>query len=493
MNAPGPSVPWTTSSSATSGPPNLAGRITISGEDTWEFEVDDSSPLKATTTSSEAVYRTECLNDLASGLTIFDDRLSLLATDDIRTLRPSDLEGRSSSALRQDNHRRKLIEQHFNLWAASHTAFSEILHLNEDEESEQARFLAACLRVNFRVYSLMAARYVLKGCEQRLKGAGRDNEVVDTQVELNVWDRELCCKVKKFCSSHPWLTLDLKGVFSSNGPLQNFHPPGPASDASATSSTSTPTEQAHNVDQQQQPVGTPGRSARSNGHRSTRAQWLLSVFESLVGARRGHSLQATATTQGTGTDIVDPCSVPGSDVECPICTLDLYVSPSDNHREEAEPLRESIPITISDPETPALRSRRNFSGTELVSQLGAVAQYIANMVSPTTKTIVTTKKQIARCKVCTGGEKLWVAQTGQEIIPPKPFFCPTCRKGYHIECIWKWFNEGAWRNRKCPCCRTSVDRSFVEHFVRPRMLAERRRKRKERCRLARSASSVARV
>jgi hypothetical protein len=493
MNTPGSRDLGTASTSTIPNPPNLAGRVIISGKDTWEFEVDSPSPLKANTTPSEAAYRTECLNELVSGLTIFDDRLSLLITDGIRTLRPSDLEGMSSAALCQDYQRRDQIDQHLDLWAAYQNAFSKIADMvEEDKESDQARFLVACLRVNFRVYALMATRFALKGCEERLRAAGRENEAVDTQVELRVWDQQLSRKVSKFSSDHLWLTLGLKNVFSRNEQLKHSHPACPPPAPAATPvvcSTNTP------------------------GHEATRAQRALGMFESLIGARRGYNPQAitVATTTipthltGMHTDKNVGSGSICSDVECPICTSDLYVSPpADLFRQEQRPRPSTAPAgSFSDEEDPPVYPRvrrenrrpgwsakpvvpvpRNVWATVLASQLGGLAQSIANKISPF---LTTPKKPVAPRKVCVvGGREFWIAPGPREVVPPKPFFCTTCRKGFHIECIWEWFTTSNLPNRKCPYCRSSMDRYYVEYIVRPMMLGERRRKRRERRRLARA-------
>lgn len=439
----------------------LSGRIKIK-DGAWMFGINNCnpSPLQAMTTPETAGLRILCLQNLASGLTLFDKRLLELYNADIRGIRHSDFEGMSPEMLAQDEYLWDLELHQDHLWKMYDQVYSritgEILLWGDDE---QGRFVLACLQVHCRAQALLASRYALAVCEGRMEAAGLEGAVVDTQIELGVWQHQLECKVREFCSEHPWVNLDLSRLVSSDGPRGTC-----GQFPFAASATESALGLQSRLMAQLQ--GNPGRPIQANvGLQFPVTQFVLSTLENFIGVRRGHSHSQDSFPQGPETDTDNSAGL-NSGVECPICGLDLYVSPPD------DPPREECRSTMH-------------------AKLGRNPQCVVNKFSSaligSQKTATATTTIPDGPKGCMVTREFWLEHDHNEFIPPKPVFCPGCRHGCHKECFLKWNTPVPGipaRNRQdCPNCHTQREKQRREQQRRQRH-EQRREQRREPRRLA---------
>jgi len=311
----------------------LAGRLKVrDGERIFKIRKSRPSPLKARITPETAAHRISCLHNLSSGLGYFCDRLmDLYMRDSVRAIKASDLESFPTKLYDQDRALGDMESDLYRLWEMYVEAYPKINEECRWRDEAEYRFVLVCLKVHLAIYTLTTLRYILACTEMRLETQGRANHVIDTQIELSVWQHQLERKVREFCSGHPWVKLDLSGLLSGDGP-RGTSGQFPFADTTTDGAlvlyrrlnTRLQCDVGHATQESEQPVGSP-----------------LETFE---GVSRDYSLSqashppSSSPVPKTNTDIVIDLD---SGILCQACEGDLYVLPpiDPSKEDEDEPLK----------------------------------------------------------------------------------------------------------------------------------------------------------
>ncbi|KAK5048488.1 hypothetical protein LTR84_005578 [Exophiala bonariae] len=456
-------------------PPLIVGHLEESGRE-WKFKVGSHYSLfKAKTRPTDAASRIRCLEALAQGLSISSDKLSQSSTSEIRTIRDSDLTALDSSIVDWIRGQQTLLGYFADRRMKYEEACLGIEELCQNPGlSEKDRFLNTCIKINLLAANLTWGKIMHDISSMLLWVAGRENESTDAEIERQAWTLLLQRKYKTFCRSHEWQRLNLEVAFTK--PL----PPRSNSELVMERITSflamSDKDWLKLVDPVQHIVDDrmPSTIPMIEPNRLQRA---ISLVHSLTGTKKEDHHHATPATCGTES---------GTGIDCPICSMDLYESvPDDFYKLE----KVEMPAEHSAPASTGLRdSVVNFIQTV------AINLWVSTPTT-TTKAPSTTPgfpRYVPTCEdTCkeTAGD-WWVLSNTTVAIPPRPVFCPTCRKGFHVTCLWEWLRGRRARSRSCPFCQTNLDRAFVQGTLLPALQAERHRKRNEQSTIKHAESKV---
>lgn len=464
-------------------PPVLGGSM-IDTEGIWKLKIDEyRSPLTASTAPVDAKHRAKCLLSLAIGLSISDDKLVKVYENDVAFLPPLDTTNMDPYVRHLDYDRKDRMRYLLELRKKYIAAQTELTRrqLNSDED----RFLNNCLLVNIVAARLMLNRMLAITHGARLRAVGRNPQAVHVEIELKLWNRQFTRKLAKFCLRHPWLKLDLENAFNA----VRLHRSSYEEICLMLPDSNDKTARQVWL-QALDPL--PAEATSS----STVAERVFSTVQSIIGGQSESGRETPATTDPAEPDL----GLLSTGVECPICTSDLYVSPSDDLLDE-QPL--ANPVSAQDESTAGPSSasggtanavaESSGSSQEPQTGFGGVIGQFSNLGvlanSTTTEDIPDLPRNYA--PQCTTGcdrqhnVDLWKAQDSEDNSVPKVVFCPQCNNGFHAECIWKWIEEtGLLAGSNCPFCRAPMSPAYIQNVVRPKVLAEQRRVRLERRRLA---------
>ncbi|KAK5048487.1 hypothetical protein LTR84_005577 [Exophiala bonariae] len=222
----------------------------------------------------------------------------------------------------------------------------------------------------------------------------------------------------------------------------------------------------------------------------SRHPWLKLDFENTFNATRQKSRLYEETLiflpDLNGKVISRLSDIPATGVDCPICTEDLYVGPSDDLVEEQPvPDQELVPVvSINNPSSQTrlggifkymaagLWPLQGVATTKLRGIMEDVARVFWRPDLGTDSTPISPPTPVLRynyTKECTfscikqANIDFWDALDSEDNALPKPVFCRDCQNGFHAECLDQWVNgdEDGFK-LDCPFCRTPFSPDFVE-------------------------------
>lgn len=471
-------------------PARFIGEVNES-EDQWVFKVSHYySPLKAKTSPTDAASRIRCLESLATGLSHFCDRLSKQYTSDNRTLKDSDMTGLDAPIIdwiRAEETRLREFQDSRKQYEDFALEIKNVL--NNLENSTHDQFLNACIRVNLLTVSLTFGKWIHDISSMLLWLAGREDASIDAEIERQVWSQLLDYKVNCFTKNHRWLKLRLNPTASRNMPSE-------PKDALVIDRLETFLKMSKKdwlkVIDPVQRIGDDQEIPLNPNIDPNPFQRAYSMIQWAFGVRKKHK-HLTAPAPGSEFET-------RTGIECSICTMDLYERLPDHFFDiVAQPPNPNPPS-----QTPAPANIGGLHGLlpnffrAAIDQAGDFAQTVAINLWNSNPTATATNLPPATNPTrhtsvdgdnCNPDPEWWKIASRAVFIPPRPIFCPSCRKGFHVECLWEWLKGrrlDGHNGRNCPFCRTSMDQGYVKDVVRPALKAELLRKRQERRRYIRA-------